>query len=86
VRTPETYPLEGESEDIEARLSYLGLLGVYTAQKKQTKVEVSFGYTFGKEPPDFLPVNRPLHTASVVRHLFKDCRDCNDLLIDESVK
>jgi len=24
-RTPETYPLEGESEDIEARLSYLGL-------------------------------------------------------------
>jgi len=26
MRTPETYPLEGELEDIEARLSYLGIL------------------------------------------------------------
>ena len=27
MRTPETYPLEGELEDIEARLSYLGISG-----------------------------------------------------------
>jgi hypothetical protein len=40
TRTPETYPLEGESEDIEARLSYLGLWRDFAAQAKQGKLEV----------------------------------------------
>ena len=44
MRTPETYPLEGELEDIEARLSYLDFWGFIHRNRKGQSGGAQNGY------------------------------------------
>jgi hypothetical protein len=84
MRTPETYPLEGESEDIEARLSYLGLWRIRIATSYQNSANWRLRSDLISKSclRDFLTVKKPLHTVSFHRHSTEDWNwDRIDLLI-----